>query len=105
MPSTEILKRYHDVDITTFNTAELGMISFKFSQSRSDSPDVSQSESNTQASYSTDYAGRHVANDSEDKVLKKTANTASIYHRNQHIKGHIEIKSYRKDIRPYWFVN
>ena len=105
MPSTEILKRYHDVDITTFNTAELGMISFKFSQSRSDSPDVSQSESNAQASYSTDYAGRHVANDSEDKVLNKTANTASIYHRNQHIKGHIEIKSYRKDIRPYWFVN
>ena len=32
MPSKEILHRYHTFDIVTLNTAELGMVTFKFSQ-------------------------------------------------------------------------
>ena len=31
MPSEPILKRYQDHDITTFNTAELGMVTFLLS--------------------------------------------------------------------------
>lgn len=60
MPTDEITKRYNRFNIQTFNTAEVGMVTFKFSP---------------------------------DKA-KKTND-----------EKHIEVLSYRENMRPYWFVN
>jgi len=61
MPSKEILSRYKALETTTFITAELGMVTFKFNQNN-------------------------------NKVDGK-------------INDSIEVRSYRENIRPYWFVN
>tara|TARA_R110002124_G_scaffold61161_3_gene167617 strand:+ start:6571 stop:9132 length:2562 start_codon:yes stop_codon:yes gene_type:complete len=82
MPSTEILKRYHDFNITTFNTAELGMVSFKFSQSMTRAITDRRNEANSELAM--------------EEELTVTANQ---------LKGNIEVRSYRTDIRPFWFVN
>ena len=78
MPSNEILTRYSAFDITTFNTAEVGMVTFKFSQIKAED---------------------NLANDNVDGVNVEGANVEG---KN---KGNIEIINYREDIRPYWFGN
>lgn len=67
MPSKEILSRYNAFDITSFNTAELGMLTFKFSETITEGNAESQIENR--------------------------------------VKSHIEVISYRQNIRPYWFAN
>ena len=75
MPSKEILGRYSAFELSTFNTAELGMITFKFSQTIRDEVAAPNGEAPTK-------------NNSES-----------------HIEGTIEVINYRGDTRPYWFVN
>ena len=60
MPTEKISTRYNSFNIQTFNTAEVGMVTFKFS------PDKAK-------------------NTNDEK--------------------HIEVFSYRENMRPYWFVN
>jgi competence protein ComEC len=75
MPSDEILGRYNSFDITTFNTVDEGMVTFKFSQTTSGA--------NIEPS----------ANDDKDNIADNV------------IDARVEVISYRDDIRPYWFVN
>ena len=75
MPSDEIMGRYNSFDITTFNTVDEGMVTFKFSQ--------------TTGGANIDPS----ANDNKGNI----ADTV--------IDASVEVISYRNDIRPYWFVN
>ncbi|MGB2741886.1 MAG: DNA internalization-related competence protein ComEC/Rec2 [Cognaticolwellia sp.] len=75
MPSEEILARYSAFELSTFNTAELGMITFKFSQTI------------------------------RDEVAAPNGETTSKNNSVNNIEGTIEVINYRGDTRPYWFVN
>jgi competence protein ComEC len=75
MPSNEIMGRYNSFDITTFNTADEGMVTFKFSQTT---------------------AGGNIG----PSVKDNEGNIADTV-----IEASIEVIIYRDDIQPYWFAN
>jgi len=88
MPSDEIQQRYDRFNIKTFNTAELGMVTFKFSQ----------------AMANESFSNEDMAN---ANVNSMKANSQGMIESTPkaHRVGTIVITSYREDIRPYWFVN
>ena len=76
MPSDEILGRYNGFDITTFNTVDEGMVTFKFSQTKGNA---------------------NIEPSAKDGNKDNIADTV--------IDASVEVISYRNDTRPYWFVN
>jgi len=91
MPSNEILSRYNDFDIKTFNTAKVGMVTFQFNQAVTESNLEKSTEQSIKQGTDKNVEG-FVINGTENSVQSS-------------VKSYIEVSTYREDLRPYWFVN